>query len=377
MLSAAAEVVTSAKPDRHIGSVPFAAMVIAFEPGTTTASSRIDNETPALAHAWHAVARSEDVSSSPIAVQLLGERWALVRIQGALAAFADRCPHRLAPLSIGTVCGTTLQCAYHGWRFDASGACVEIPALGPGATLPSRAAVRTPFGVEERYGLVWVAPAEPFVGLPDFPEWDDPGFDNAANEPRRTTVSAAQMVDNFLDATHLRTVHAGTFGVDDGGYLPPSDVQRSGWLAHTTFEVQYRNHDDPLVATGEHPLVQPQQLYKEISGPTTAIVRLFHPLTGKTVSFLFASAPHDRTSTTVFKLMSRDDLTDPGAQLPEILAFEDRVLDEDLVVLEAYTDMAVSTDLRAEISTRADRLSVAYRRILAEMVGAAATNGAG
>ena len=338
-----------------------------------TTVSRIDNETPALAHAWHAVARCDDVGGQPIQVQLLGEFWVVARIDGRLVAFADRCPHRLTPLSIGTVCGATLQCAYHGWRFDASGACVDIPALGPDATLPPRAALRAPFAVEERYGLIWIAPEEPFTGLPDFAEWDDPTFVNAANEPRATTVSAAQMVDNFLDATHLRTVHAGTFGVDDGGYLPSSEIERSGWLAHTTFEVQYRNYDDPLVATGEHPLVQPQRLYKEISGPSTAIVRLFHPLTGKTVSFLFASSPRNSTCTTVFKLMSRDDLTDPARQLPEILGFEDRVLDEDLAVLEAYADMAVSTDLRAEISTRADRLSVAYRRILAELVAAATT----
>lgn len=338
---------------------------------TPASTTRIDNETPALAHAWHAVARSEDVGTQPVQVRLLGEPWALARLDGRLAAFADHCPHRRAPLSIGTVCGSTLQCAYHGWRFDASGACVDIPALEPPATLPPRAAARTPHGITERYGLIWIAPAAPFTGLPEFAEWDDPAFVNATNDPRTTTVSAPQMVDNFLDATHLRTVHAGTFGVDDGGFLPPSEVARSGWLAHTTFEVQYRNYDDPLVATGEHPLVQPQRLYKEISGPSTAIVRLFHPLTDKTVSFLFASTPHDRTSTTVFKVMSRDDLIDPERQMPEILAFEDRVLDEDLVVLEAYDDMAVSTHLRAEISTRADRLSVAYRRILAELVTAA------
>ena len=60
--------------------------------------------------------------------------------------------------------------------------------------------------------------------LPVFAEWDDPAFDNAMNVPRETSVSVGQLVDNFLDATHLRTVHAGTFGVDDGGYLPPSEI---------------------------------------------------------------------------------------------------------------------------------------------------------
>ena len=41
--------------------------------------------------------------------------------------------------------------------------------------------------------------------------------------------------------------------------------------------------------------MQPQRLYKEIAGPTSAVVRLFHPLTGKTVSFLFACSPRSAT----------------------------------------------------------------------------------
>ncbi|MET0323606.1 MAG: hypothetical protein ABW219_00185 [Ilumatobacteraceae bacterium] len=73
-------------------------------------------------------------------------------------------------------------------------------------------------------------------------------------------------------------------------------------------------------------------------------------------------------STRVFELMSRNDLTDPDEQLPPLLAFEDRVLDEDLDVLEPYEVTAVSTDLRQEVSVRSDRLSVAYRRILGELV---------
>jgi hypothetical protein len=91
-------------------------------------------------------------------------------------------------------------------------------------------------------------------------------------------------------------------------------------------------------------------------------------LTGKTVSFLFACSPLNASSTRIFKLMSRNDLDNPALQLPDLLDFEDRVLDEDLVVLEAYDDMAVSTRPRDEMSVRSDRLSVAYRRVLAELV---------
>ena len=51
----------------------------------------------------------------------------------------DRCPHRRAPLSAGTVEDGVLRCPYHGWAFDGSGTCVEIPALGPDARVPARA----------------------------------------------------------------------------------------------------------------------------------------------------------------------------------------------------------------------------------------------
>ena len=52
--------------------------------------------------------------------------------------------------------------------------CVGIPALGPDATIPARASARTPFAIGERFGLIWIAPDQPIVGLPNFPEWDDP-----------------------------------------------------------------------------------------------------------------------------------------------------------------------------------------------------------
>jgi phenylpropionate dioxygenase-like ring-hydroxylating dioxygenase large terminal subunit len=59
--------------------------------------------------------------------------------QGCRRAALDRCPHRRAPLSSGTVHDGVLRCAYHGWAFAGDGSCVDIPALGPDARIPSRA----------------------------------------------------------------------------------------------------------------------------------------------------------------------------------------------------------------------------------------------
>jgi vanillate O-demethylase monooxygenase subunit len=328
----------------------------------------VDNETPGLARAWYAVALGSEVADRPVSVRVLGRDWAVVRLADGIAAFEDRCPHRLAPLSIGTVCGATLQCRYHGWELDRSGACVRIPALGDDAAIPSKARAATPAGLVERYGLVWLAPEEPVCDIPAFPEWDDPSFDRCWNEPRRTSAGAVQLTDNFLDATHLPTVHTGTFGVADDVFLPPHEVERDGWRASTTYVTPYRNHDDPLVATGEHPLVQEHHLYKELVPATTALVRLSFPLTGGVISILFSCLPEDDTSSKVFKMMARNDVGGDRARIDESIEFEDRVLDEDLVVLESYRHTRVPLETRVEVHTRNDKLSLAYRRVLAELL---------
>jgi phenylpropionate dioxygenase-like ring-hydroxylating dioxygenase large terminal subunit len=336
------------------------------------------NDAVGLERSWYAVAMAHDVRESPVAVQVLGTWWVLVRLDGELVAFEDRCPHRLAPLSIGTVntrdgadttCAAVLTCGYHGWSFDAAGRCVDIPSLGAAAPIPGRAALRRPAAVAERYGLVWLAPEPPVCALPDFPEWDDPAYDTMWNEPRRTTAGALQLCENFLDATHIPTVHMGTFGVAGAAAMPPQVVESEGWRAWTTYEITYRNHDDPRVASGVHPLEQPQLLYKEVWPATTALIRLIFPLTGNTIVFLFSCLPESATSTRIFKVMARDDFDGDAQRIAVSIGFEDLVLDEDLAVLEAYRHDGVPLDLRVEVHTRNDKLAVAYRRLLGRLLG--------
>jgi len=99
----------------------------------------LHNTHPALAHCWHPVARSNEISDQPTRVVLLGVPLVLYRSGGGVVCFEDRCPHRHSPLSLGACEGGVLQCAYHGWRFGRDGRCVEIPALGPDAVVPPTA----------------------------------------------------------------------------------------------------------------------------------------------------------------------------------------------------------------------------------------------
>lgn len=342
--------------------------------GGVTETSRlslppIDNLSPAMRRAWHVVATVQEVGDGPVQVWLLGEPWVVVRLDGSLRAFVDRCPHRLAPLSAGRWCDGSLQCGYHGWRFDAGGRCVEMPPIGAVDHLPSRADLTPAHAVAERFGLVWLAPDEPLSPLPEFPEWDDPGFDRAVTGIVRTPVSAAQLVDNFLDASHFPYVHAGTFGDPKAAEVHEDGVERDGWTVRTVFSTWYRNLDDPLVATGEHDAVQPQDLLKEGGASFTVYLRLGFPVTGATLSILFVCQPETDASTRVYKLVARDDVDGDAERMAATVRDEDLILQEDLAILERYTEMVLHLDLRAEVHTRADRLSLAWRRLLAEMAG--------
>ena len=70
---------------------------------------------------------------------------AVFRADGRLHAVANACPHEGNPLIEGDVLGTTLVCAFHGWRFD----------LETGACLLGERAARL-YPVEERGDEVWV-----------------------------------------------------------------------------------------------------------------------------------------------------------------------------------------------------------------------------
>ncbi|KQS71862.1 Rieske 2Fe-2S domain-containing protein [Modestobacter sp. Leaf380] len=109
---------------------------------------------------WFPVARAADVGSAPRAVGAGGRPFVVVRLRpGAeVTALSARCPHRLVPLTTGTVVDGRLQCASHGWQFNAEGRCVDIPSLGAEGTPPPRADLSTPWAVEERDGWVWIAP---------------------------------------------------------------------------------------------------------------------------------------------------------------------------------------------------------------------------
>lgn len=345
------------------------------------------NDTPALRRAWHPVLEVGQLGDGLQRVELLGEGYVLGRVDGEIVAFPDRCPHRNARLSDGVIVnapagpsaqGTRqhIQCPYHGWEFDGTGKCSFIPALGPGAAVPPTSQLAQA-RVRVRYGLVWIAPEEPVCGILDIPEFDDPDLQVMWLPCADIHATAGQFIDNFLDFGHFPFVHAGTFGAGEDAGISPYEVQVSadGWSFVVEYPHTIKNNEDPLVATGEHPLVQPRNMRYVFGTPFIASLRLELPLTGMTNVLAIFLQPLDADRSRLYCAMVRNDCQS-AADRQAAIDYELAVLAEDLRIIENLWDNEIPLDTGAsadgtvppQTHTRADRNTVEFRRIMKRLL---------
>jgi renierapurpurin 18,18'-hydroxylase len=108
---------------------------------------------------WYALAWADELKPGRmLARRFAGEPIVLYRGQNGHAyALEDRCAHRQVPLHLGVVCENQLKCHYHGWTYNGSGQCVDVPYLGK-ERLP--VGVRS-YPVHEVDNLIFVFPGNP------------------------------------------------------------------------------------------------------------------------------------------------------------------------------------------------------------------------
>ena len=108
-----------------------------------------------FADVWTPVCLRRRIGRKPVRVVIANEPLVLFRDgRGGLGALLDRCPHRGVALSLGRVVADgTLECPFHGWRFDVAGANRAVP-LNPEARCETLGAMAIP--VREIGDLVWV-----------------------------------------------------------------------------------------------------------------------------------------------------------------------------------------------------------------------------
>jgi phenylpropionate dioxygenase-like ring-hydroxylating dioxygenase large terminal subunit len=108
---------------------------------------------------WYPLAWSDELKAGrALGRRFAGEPIVLYRGKSGQAfALEDRCAHRQVPLHLGVVDGDQIKCHYHGWTYECSGKCVNVPYLGK-ERLPN--GVRS-YPAREVEGLIFVFPGDP------------------------------------------------------------------------------------------------------------------------------------------------------------------------------------------------------------------------
>ncbi len=145
-------------------------------------------------------------------------------------------------------------------------------------------------------------------------------------------------------------------------------MARDDWSFTVSYEHPFAHREDPGVAAGLRPLVQTRRLTYRLSAPFHLRLRIdFVDSGGSNVIGFFIQPETDETCR-LFTTLWRDDLDENEARMAEAVDFELEVLREDLRVQEAYHELVLPLDPRAEVHTRADRATLELRRVLADLV---------
>jgi phenylpropionate dioxygenase-like ring-hydroxylating dioxygenase large terminal subunit len=195
-----------------------------------------------LRDAWYVAAWAGDLDRRPLRRIFLDEPILLYRKEnGDPVALQDRCPHRFVPLSLGTLRGDEIECAYHGLRFDGSGACTLNPH-GDHA-IPDSLRVRS-YPLVERHGLVWIwmgQPARSATGaIPDFSIVGDASRYAAASGYTHVKANYQLITDNLLDLSHVEFLHPSLR--TEGGHAPRLELNQQG---DTVWSMRYRDNVPP------------------------------------------------------------------------------------------------------------------------------------
>jgi phenylpropionate dioxygenase-like ring-hydroxylating dioxygenase large terminal subunit len=161
---------------------------------------------------WTPVAMSGEfpvAGGAPVRVNVLGEKLVGFRDpEGAIGLLDAYCPHRRANLFWGRNEKGGLRCVYHGWKFDRTGQCTDLPNCPEGPTLQHKVKQHA-YPVIEKGGLVW-AYLGPIELQPEFPAYES--FEVPPSHRIITKIISDgnyfQMLEGDVDSSHVSFLHS-------------------------------------------------------------------------------------------------------------------------------------------------------------------------
>ena len=320
----------------------------------------------ALRRAWFPIARVEDLGQ-PRRVELLGEVLVVFLTEdGRPSICANRCPHRGAALSDGTVDGECIVCPYHGWAWRGDGSCLQVPSLDANAPIPPRAVVASHHAAL-RWGLVWCALDEPVVALPAPPALDGVEWEHGAGGPIAVAAGLRAATENFRDVAHFPFVHRKTMG-ELPRVVEPLEVKRDGIEVHLSRTYEAAGGEEKIWHAGmrfDYHAIAPGFVcltMKGGDGGTRVLLNAPSPRTSPV-----SPASDGRHRTTIFWVEGFiKGFT--AMTLDELLASEAKVYEEDNPILDRIEPSEAPLDRAAQVHTLADKYTLAYRQAFVEFV---------
>jgi phenylpropionate dioxygenase-like ring-hydroxylating dioxygenase large terminal subunit len=324
-------------------------------------------------NAWYLAAWSDEITPALFARRIADEAMVFYRTSdGSVTALADRCPHRKYPLSGGTLDGDTLQCGYHGFRFDSAGTCVSVPGQ---TKVPLSANVRR-YPLVEQFGQVWVFPGDSALAdaakIPHAP-WVSEWWSATGCEPLKARASL--LIDNLLDLSHETYIHAAGIGSPEVAETP-IEVERDGdvlWVRRKMYGVECP--PNYAKSTG---LASPIDRWQEIQffAPSFYVLHVRIAKAGDSgpgflSKVVYGITPETARTTHNFYGICRDV---PRVANEKPFSGQRNTVREDTEALELLERWIVSDpDNVPEVSIGIDRGGLLGRRMIAEMVRREAT----
>ncbi len=172
----------------------------------------------------------ENPDCPPVRVKLLGENLVAFRdSKGRPGLLDERCPHRTASMFFGRNEECGLRCVYHGWKFDVTGKCVDLPSEPPGSNFQDKVRI-TAYPCHEAGAIVWayMGPAEL---KPEFPplEWTLLPEDQLFPSRHIQECNWLQGLEGGFDSSHLAFLHRGSDAVNANVMPTRHEAFRTGF----------------------------------------------------------------------------------------------------------------------------------------------------
>jgi phthalate 4,5-dioxygenase oxygenase subunit len=166
---------------------------------------------------WIPAMLSSEVPSpdgDPVRILVLNEKLIAFRdSNGKVGLIQNHCPHRGASLFFGRNEEAGLRCVYHGWKFDTSGACIDMPNE-PAESDFKHKVKAVAYPTQERGGVVW-AYMGPLKTPPPLPDLEANMVEGAQGYAIQHDHNWLQVLEGTIDTVHAVFLHAGSIRAED------------------------------------------------------------------------------------------------------------------------------------------------------------------